>query len=210
MKLLVGLGNPGSQYAKQRHNVGFMVLDEIASRHGFPAWRNKFQGQFSEGTVGNHRALLLKPQTFMNRSGQSVGEVARFYKIPLGDIVVFHDELDLAAGKLRVKVDGGVAGHNGLRSIDQWLGSKAFKRVRIGIGHPGHKDRVTAHVLGDFAKADKAWLEQFIDAVAANSDRLVAGQDAEFMNGVALVLNPPKPKPDRDKRPASTEPRSKD
>lgn len=176
-----------------------MVIDEIAKRHGYPAWRSKFQGQFSEGMVGNHRALLLKPQTFMNRSGQSVGEVVRFYKIPLTDIVVFHDELDLAPGKMRVKPGGGTAGHNGLRSIDDWLGSKDFKRVRLGIGHPGHKEKVTGHVLGDFAKVDQDWLQPMIDALAASAECLAAGQDADFMNKVALILNPPRPKP-TDKR----------
>ena len=194
MKLLVGLGNPGAQYARQRHNVGFMALDEIARRLDMGAWRSKYRGQFCEGTVGTHRAFLLKPLTFMNKSGQSVAELTRFFKIPPANIIVFHDELDLAPGKIRVKLDGGVAGHNGLRSIDQWLGTKAFKRVRIGIGHPGTKGQVIGHVLGDFVNSDQVWLEPLLDAMAGHVNLLIGGKDADFMSKVAMTLNPPKPK----------------
>lgn len=203
MKLMVGLGNPGAQYARQRHNVGFMAVDEIASRHRFMPWRNKFQGLFADGQIDGQRVLLLKPQTFMNRSGQSVGEVARFYKIALGDIIVFHDELDLATGKIRVKLDGGVAGHNGLRSMNQWLASKAFKRVRIGIGHPGHKEKVTGHVLGDFSKADQDWLVPAIDAMGQHAGLLAAGEDGKYMNKIAIAINPPPPKPPKKLPPTS-------
>ena len=186
MKLIVGLGNPGNQYAGNRHNVGFMALDAIASAQGIGPFRNKHQGLIAEGTIGGEKVLLLKPQTFMNRSGDSVKAVSQFYKIPTADIIVLYDELDLAPGKVRVKVGGGNGGHNGLRSIDPQIGLD-YRRVRIGIGHPG-KEFVTPHVLGDFAKADKAWLDPLLEAVGRNADMLVKGDDSGFMNRVALAV----------------------
>ncbi|NBC88025.1 MAG: aminoacyl-tRNA hydrolase, partial [Alphaproteobacteria bacterium] len=158
MRLFVGLGNPGRQYAMNRHNIGFMAVERIAAEHGFPPFRAKFQGQVSEGRLGGAKVLILKPETYVNRSGQAVGEAARFYKLAPEDIVVFHDELDLSPGKVRVKQGGGHAGHNGLRSLHAHLGD-GYGRVRLGIGHPGHKDRVTSYVLSDFAKADQDWLD---------------------------------------------------
>lgn len=158
MRLFVGLGNPGGKYEQNRHNVGFMAVDRIAADHGFGPWRNKFQGAVAEGRLGTEKVLLLKPGTYMNKSGQSVGEAMRFFKLAPEDVTVFHDELDLAPGKCRVKTGGGLAGHNGLRSLDAHIGP-AFQRVRLGIGHPGHKDRVSGWVLGDFAKAEQSgWL----------------------------------------------------
>ena len=185
MLLLVGLGNPGGQYAGHRHNVGFMALDRIAEDNGFGPWKSKFQGQLSEGRLGNDKALLLKPSTFMNESGRAVREAVQFYKLDLKDVVVFHDELDLAPGKVRVKTGGGNGGHNGLRSIDAHCG-KDYRRVRIGIGHPGHKDRVTGHVLGNFAKSDEEWLTPLLDEIARHADLLAQGEDAQFMNRVAM------------------------
>lgn len=185
MLLIVGLGNPGSKYEKQRHNVGFMAVDAIHRHEAFSDWKPKFQGLFSEGMLGNVKALLLKPATFMNESGRSVGEAARFFKIETQDIVVIYDELDIAPGKLRIKTGGGSGGHNGIRSIDSHLGPD-YRRVRIGIGHPGHKDRVTGHVLGDFAKADYAWLEPLLDEIGRNVTLLAKGDDAGFMNRIAL------------------------
>ena len=158
MQLFVGLGNPGASYAGNRHNIGFMAVDRIASDHGFGPWRGKFQGSLAEGRLGSERVILLKPETFMNRSGASVGEAMRFFKLEPADVTVFHDELDLAPGKLRVKQGGGHAGHNGLRSIHSVIGPD-YARVRLGIGHPGHKDAVSGYVLHDFAKADADWLE---------------------------------------------------
>jgi PTH1 family peptidyl-tRNA hydrolase len=193
MRLFVGLGNPGERYARQRHNVGFMAVERIAQRHGFGPWRSRFQGQLAEGQLAGERVWLLKPQTFMNESGRSVAEAARFMKLPLGDVIVFHDELDLAPGKVRVKLGGGVAGHNGLRSMDACLGGRDFRRVRIGIGHPGHKDRVVGHVLSDFHKVEQTWLEPLLDAVADASPLLAKGDEAGFMNRVALLTQPPKP-----------------
>ncbi len=190
MRLLVGLGNPGAAYAGQRHNIGFMAVEAVAERHRFPAWRRKFQALITEGAIGGERAMLLKPQTYMNESGRAVGEAMRFLKLPLESLVVLHDELDLAPGRLKVKQGGGVAGHNGLRSLDAHLGSRDFKRVRIGIGHPGHKERVTGHVLGDFHKADRPWLEAMLDGIAVAAPLLVAGDDAGFMNRVALEVQP--------------------
>lgn len=190
-KLFVGLGNPGPSYARHRHNIGFMAVDAIAWRHRLPPWRRKFQGELTEGEIGGHRVLLLKPMTFMNLSGQSVGEAMRFFKIPLGDIVVFHDELDLVPGKVRVKQGGGVAGHNGLKSLATHLRSPDFKRVRLGIGHPGHKDRVIGHVLSDFHKSDADWLEPLLDGIAEAAALLAAGDDAGFMNRIALLMQPP-------------------
>ena len=201
MKLIVGLGNPGAKYARNRHNIGFMALDEIASAHGFGPWRNKFQGQVSEGRIGSTKVILLKPETFMNLSGQAVGEAARFHKIDVADIIVFHDELDLAPAKIRVKTGGGHAGHNGLRSIHQHMGPD-YDRVRMGVGHPGHKDAVAGYVLRDFPKADAGWLDDELRGIADGIAHLVAGDSGKFLNAISLRLTParsstskPKPKP---------------
>ncbi|SPF81088.1 aminoacyl-tRNA hydrolase [Pseudoprimorskyibacter insulae] len=191
MKLLVGLGNPGGKYARNRHNIGFMALDQIALDHGFGPWKSKFQGQIAEGRLGGDKALLLKPETFMNLSGQSVGETMRFYKLTPADVVVFHDELDLAPGRLKVKSGGGHAGHNGLRSIHAHIG-EAYDRVRMGIGHPGRKELVAAYVLHDFAKADEAWLDDVLRGVSDGAAALADGDAARFMNAVALRVKPPR------------------
>lgn len=191
MKLLVGLGNPGAEYAHQRHNIGFMALDRIADQHRLPPWRKKFSGLIAEGELGGTRALLLKPQTYMNDSGRAVQEAAQFHKIALGDIVVLHDELDLAPAKLRVKTGGGNAGHNGLRSITAHLDNN-YVRVRLGIGHPGAKELVHNWVLGNFAKADKAWLDDMLEAIAHAAPRLADGQFERFQTDVALAFLPEK------------------
>ena len=185
MQLWVGLGNPGPQYAMHRHNIGFMALDAIAEVHGFGAPRKAFSGWVQEGRIGTTRLLLLKPGTFMNESGRAVGEAARFYKLDADAVTVFHDELDLAPFKVKVKTGGGTAGHNGLRSTDAHIGN-GFRRVRLGIGHPGHKDRVTPYVLGPFAKAELEDLTDLLGAVAAEAGWLAAGDDVRFMNEVAL------------------------
>ena len=187
MRLFVGLGNPGAKYQGNRHNIGFMVLDEIARRHGFAPWRRRFQGETSEGTLGGERVILLKPMTFMNESGLSVQDAASFFKISLGDIAAFHDELELPFAKVRVKVGGGIAGHNGLRSITAHLGND-YKRVRIGIGKPDLKELVPGHVLGDFAKREWAWVEALCDVIADNAPLLVEGKDATFQNRVHLAM----------------------
>ncbi|MDG4717758.1 MULTISPECIES: aminoacyl-tRNA hydrolase [Thalassospira] len=203
MFLVVGLGNPGSGYAANRHNIGFMAADEIVRRYSFGPWRKKFQGQISEGDVNGHKVLVLKPETFMNLSGQSVCEVLRFYKIPVEDVIVLHDELDLPPGKLRVKRGGGHGGHNGLRSIDAHCG-KEYRRVRLGIGHPGDKSRVHDHVLGDFSKAEsEGWLMALLDGVAAEFARLVKGDDGGFMSKVSAIVSPPKPKAPKKDKPAA-------
>jgi len=194
MQLLVGLGNPGDQYRNNRHNIGFMAIDAIAREHGFGPWKSKYSGLLSEGQIDGERVLLLKPQTFMNRSGDSVQQVAQFYKIPPADITVLYDELDLAPGKVRVKIGGGNGGHNGLRSIDPQIGL-AYRRVRLGIGHPGSKDLVTHHVLGDFAKADQIWLAPLLDAIARNAGMLLKGDDNGFMNKLALATQSGEPAP---------------
>ena len=185
MQLWVGLGNPGPQYAMQRHNVGFMAVDTIADFHGFGPVQKKFQGWLQEGRIGTEKVLLLKPATFMNESGRSVSEAMRFYKLGPDALTVFHDELDLAPFKVKVKQGGGHAGHNGLRSIDQYIGPD-FRRIRLGIGHPGHKDRVTGYVLGNFAKAEMDDLATMLGAVGAEAPRLASGDDARFMSDVAL------------------------
>ena len=187
MQIWVGLGNPGAQYAGHRHNVGFMAVDAIAARHGFAPPRRAFQGWAQEGRVGPERVLLLKPATFMNEAGRAAGEAMRFFKLEAGDVTVFHDELDLAPFRVKVKRGGGTAGHNGLRSTDAHVGN-AFRRVRIGIGHPGHKDRVTPYVLGNYAKAEADDLAAMLDAIAAEAGWLAAGDDVRFMNDVALRL----------------------
>ncbi|GAA0321483.1 aminoacyl-tRNA hydrolase [Sphingomonas oligophenolica] len=187
MQLWVGLGNPGAQYALQRHNVGFMAVDTIAEVHGFGPVKKAFQGWTQEGRIGGEKILLLKPATFMNESGRSVGEAMRFYKLDVGDVTVFHDELDLAPFKVKVKTGGGTAGHNGLRSTEAHIGNE-FRRVRIGIGHPGHKDKVSPYVLGNYAKAEMDRLADLLGAVAAEARWLAEGNDARFMSDVALRL----------------------
>lgn len=187
MKLFVGLGNPGDKYARNRHNVGCMAVDRIADRHRFSAWRRRFQGETADGEIAGERVLLLKPATYMNESGRAVGEAARFLKIAEGDVIVFHDELDLLPGKLKVKVGGGNAGHNGLRSISAHIGNE-YARVRIGIGHPGSKDAVSHYVLHDFAKADAAWLDPMLDAIAEAVHNLAKGDHARFQSDLARLL----------------------
>jgi peptidyl-tRNA hydrolase, PTH1 family len=188
MFLLVGLGNPGERYAHHRHNIGFKAMEEIARRHHFGPWKKKFQGEICEGVISGEKILLLKPQTYMNESGRSVGEAMRFHKVALADVLVFYDELDLGAGKLRVKIGGGAAGHNGIRSIDDHIGPD-FKRIRLGIGHPGDKDLVTPHVLGNFAKADATWLAPLLDSVAHELPWLIEGDDARFATAVAQAMH---------------------
>ncbi|TPG15731.1 aminoacyl-tRNA hydrolase [Sphingomonas oligophenolica] len=185
MQIWAGLGNPGSQHAMQRHNVGFMAVDAIAEVHGFGAVKKAFQGWTQEGRIGAEKIVLLKPATFMNDSGRSIGEALRFYKLGVEALTVFHDELDLAPFKVKVRIGGGLAGHNGLRSTDQHLGPE-FRRVRIGIGHPGHKDRVTGYVLGNYAKAEIDPLADMLGAIAGEADRLADGDDVRFMNDVAM------------------------
>ncbi len=187
MLIIAGLGNPGKKYAVHRHNIGFMAADEIHRRHNFPPWRRRFQGEVAEGRIGADKVLLVKPSTHMNESGRSVGDAMRFFKCEPGDVVAIYDELDLPPGKLRMKRGGGAGGHNGIRSLDAHLG-KDYRRMRLGIGHPGHKARVTGHVLGDFAKADQVWLEPLLDAVASHAPLLVTGDDSTFMNKVHLDL----------------------
>jgi PTH1 family peptidyl-tRNA hydrolase len=187
MQIWVGLGNPGERYALNRHNVGFMAVDVIAQMHGFGPVQTRFQGWMQEGRIGSHKVLLLKPATFMNESGRSVGEALRFYKLAPQALTVFHDELDLAPFKIRVKRGGGHAGHNGLRSIEQHCGPD-FRRVRLGIGHPGHKDKVTGYVLGNFAKAEEDDLAAMLGAIGAEAEWLAKGEDARFMNDVALRM----------------------
>ena len=185
MHLWVGLGNPGAEYALHRHNVGFMAADVIAQEYRFAPWKAKFQGSLTEGRIGDIRILLLKPATFMNDSGRSVGEAMRFYKLEVGDVTVFYDELDLAPLKVKVRIGGGAAGHNGIRSTVAHIGED-FRRVRIGIGHPGHKDRVTGHVLGNYAKAEIDDLTCLLGAIAAEAEWLAKGDDVRFMNDVAM------------------------
>jgi PTH1 family peptidyl-tRNA hydrolase len=204
MLLLVGLGNPGPKYEQNRHNIGFMAADEIVRRHSFGAFKAKFQGLIAEGTLGSEKTLMLKPTTFMNESGRSVGEAMRFYKLEPSNVMVLHDELDLAFGKLRVKAGGGVAGHNGLRSIAQHIGPD-FGRVRIGIGHPGSKERVHGHVLSDFSKTERDIAADLVDAIAEAAPLLAKGDDGAFMSKVALALNPPKHNPKPDNKPDKSE-----
>ena len=189
MKLIVGLGNPGAKYAQNRHNIGFMAMDIIAADHGFSPWRSKFQGQICDGRFGAQKVTLLKPGTFMNLSGQSVGEAMRYLKVVHQDVIVFHDELDLAPGKVRLKTGGGHAGHNGLRSIHGHIGPD-YDRVRMGIGHPGHKDAVAGYVLRDFAKADATWLDDELRGISDGIAHLVAGDGSKFLNAIALRVAP--------------------
>ncbi|VAW14690.1 Peptidyl-tRNA hydrolase [hydrothermal vent metagenome] len=207
MHLIVGLGNPGDQYAGHRHNIGAMALDAIARAHGFAPYKKKFNGLFSDGKIAGNRVLLLKPQTYMNRSGDAVGPAVKFYKLEPGDITVIYDELDLAPSKLKVKTGGGTGGHNGLRSINPQIGTE-YQRVRLGIGHPGHKDLVSRYVLSNFAKTDRVWLLPLLDAIAQNADLLVTGDAANFMNKVALAMqslpSATKPGPAKKPSPGST------
>lgn len=208
MIIFAGLGNPGAKYARNRHNIGFMALERIAAEHGFAPWRRKFQAEISEGRLGNQKVLLIKPQTFMNNSGQAVGEALRFHKLTPADLTVFHDELDLAPGKLRLKQGGGHAGHNGLRSIHAHLGAD-YARVRLGIGHPGHKDKVAPYVLSDFAKADADWLDDLLRGIADGAVALAAGDGPRFQNAVALRTAPPrssKPAVSEARKPAAQQP----
>ncbi|SDO09526.1 aminoacyl-tRNA hydrolase [Phyllobacterium sp. OV277] len=199
MLLIAGLGNPGSQYAANRHNIGFMAADEIHRRHRFSPWTKKFQALIADGVIDGEKIILIKPQTFMNLSGQSVGEAMRFYKLELGDLVVIYDELDLPPGKLRVKTGGGSGGHNGIKSIDAHCG-KDYRRIRLGIGHPGVKEMVTNHVLGNFAKTDGEWIEPLLGAISDNVALLAKKDDAGFMNRVAVATGSGN-KPERDKEP---------
>jgi len=199
MKLFVGLGNPGKKYTNNRHNIGFMALNQIANDHSFSPWKNKFQGQITDGKLGDEKVILLKPETFMNLSGQSVSETIKFYKIKIEDIIVFHDELDLAPAKLRVKISGGHAGHNGLRSIHQHIGAD-YHRVRMGIGHPGHKDRVANYVLSDFAKNDQNWLQDLLFGISDGAIYLVNNDAGKFMNAVAMRTVPQREKPTKSNK----------
>ena len=207
MKLFVGLGNPGAKYAGHRHNIGYLAVERIAADTGFEPWKSKFQGQFSEGRLGDQRVILLKPETFMNLSGQSVSAAIQFFKIAAEDVTVFHDELDLEPGKLRLKAGGGHAGHNGLRSLHDHIGAN-YNRVRIGIGHPGHKDRVAAYVLHDFAKADHDWIDDLLAGISKGAAELAAGDTQKFMNGLSGSSKPAarKPKPEKPSEMAIPEP----
>ena len=187
MLLIVGLGNPGSKYQYNRHNIGFLAVDAIYRRHSFSPWSKKFKAEIAEGELGGEKVMLIKPQTFMNLSGESVGEAMRFYKLQPSDIVVIYDELDLPPGKARLKTGGGHGGHNGIKSIDAHCG-KDYRRLRLGIGHPGAKELVHNHVLGDFAKADNAWLDPLLGTLADHADMLVRNEDSQLMNKVALAL----------------------
>ena len=191
MKLIVGLGNPGAKHAGNRHNIGWMAVDRIAEDHGFPPFRSKFQGLVSEGRLGAQRVALLKPTTFMNDSGRSVGEAVRFFKLEPADVIALHDELDLAPGRCKVKAGGGHAGHNGLRSMHAHIGPD-YERVRLGIGHPGHKDRVAGYVLHDFARADADWLDDLMRGISDGAPALAEGDPGRFMNAVALRTSPPR------------------
>ena len=186
MLIFAGLGNPGAEYAGNRHNIGFMAVDAIQRRHSFSPWSKKFKALISEGEIGGERVLLMKPQTFMNLSGEAVGEAMRFYKLEPKHILAIYDELDLIEGKARIKTGGGHGGHNGIKSLDAHCG-REYRRLRLGIGHPGDKDRVNGHVLGDFAKSDKVWLEPLLDAIADNAAMLVKGEDSQLMNKLALA-----------------------
>ncbi len=204
MKLIVGLGNPGQKYEKNRHNVGFLAVDRIAEAHGFSPFRNRFKALVAEGRIGNERALILKPQTYMNESGQAVGEAARFLKVPEADVIVLYDEIDLAPGKLKAKVGGGNAGHNGLRSISAHLGND-YVRIRIGVGHPGRKDAVAGYVLHDFAKAEWEWLDPLLDAIASAAEPMAAGDVAKFTAEVARRVGSDEPAPEKKPKKQKTD-----
>lgn len=189
-QLWVGLGNPGPEHARNRHNIGFMAVDAIAARHGFSSWRHRFRGLFAEGTIAGRKVLALKPQTWMNLSGESVQAAMGFLRLPLEAVTVFHDELDLPAGKVRVKKGGGNAGHNGLRSITQHCGGPDFWRVRLGIGHPGQKERVNAHVLGDFAQSEREWVATLLERIAEAAPLLAEGRREQFLNTMTGLSAP--------------------
>ncbi len=199
MKLIAGLGNPGGKYAANRHNIGFMAVDEIARRHGFSPWRRRFSGLAAEGRLGGDKVILLKPMTYMNESGRSLGEAMRFYKLEPADVLVIHDELDLAPGKARIKSGGGHAGHNGLRSIMAHIGAD-FHRLRLGIGHPGDKRRVHDYVLRDFTRAERKWLEPLLEAVADNAPLLVEEDYSTFLNRLHMAVAPALPKKDDEEQ----------
>ena len=186
MLIIAGLGNPGQKYAGNRHNIGFMAVDAIHRKHPFSPWSKKFKGEISEGEIAGEKVLLIKPQTFMNLSGEAVGEAMRFYKLAPKDIIAIYDELDLVPGKARIKTGGGHGGHNGIKSLDAHCG-REYRRLRLGIGHPGDKERVTGHVLGDFAKADAVWLDPLLDEIGLSIDMLVRGEESQFMNKLALA-----------------------
>jgi PTH1 family peptidyl-tRNA hydrolase len=213
MKLIVGLGNPGSKYARNRHNVGFMAVDRISERYGLGPWRKKFSGLAAGGEIGGHKVLLLKPETYMNDSGRAVAEAMHFHKLGESDVLVIHDEIDLAPAKLKIKTGGGNAGHNGLRSLTAHLGNE-YNRVRIGVGHPGTKDAVAHYVLRDFAKVEYAWLDPLLDAMADAAPLLAKGDNARFLSQVALktrdIEEAPEerepPPPNKAPRPASQHP----
>ncbi len=204
MKIIAGLGNPGTQYAGNRHNIGFMAVDALQRLPSFAPWSKKFKAEISEGEIAGEKVLLMKPQTYMNLSGESVGEAMRFFKLTPGDIIAIHDELDLPAGRVRIKTGGGHGGHNGLKSLDAHCG-KDYRRLRLGIGHPGDKERVHGHVLGDFAKADRVWLEPLLDAIADNAAMLVKAEDSQLMNKLALATGskPEAEKPAKAAKPAA-------
>ena len=206
MLLIVGLGNPGRRYAGHRHNIGFMAVDEIHRHHRFSSWRARFEGETSEGEVGGEKVLLLKPATYMNESGRSVAQAMRFYKLAPGDVVVIYDELDLPPGKLRMKTGGSAAGHKGLSSVAAHIGAE-FRRMRIGIGHPGAKELVNGYVLHDFAKADREWIDPLLAAISDNLDRLAAGNDSTFMNRVHLATAGEPERKESDAAPAERAPR---
>ncbi len=204
MKIIAGLGNPGSQYAGNRHNIGFMAVDALQRLPSFSPWARKFKAEISEGEIDGEKVLLMKPLTYMNLSGESVGEAMRFFKLAPADIIVIHDELDLLAGRARIKTGGGHGGHNGLKSLDAHCG-KEYRRLRLGIGHPGDKERVHGHVLGDFAKSDRVWLEPLLDAIADNAAMLVKAEDSQLMNKLALATGgkPEAEKPAKAAKPAA-------
>jgi len=204
MKIIAGLGNPGTQYAGNRHNIGFMAVDALQRLPSFAPWSKKFKAEISEGEIAGEKVLLMKPQTYMNLSGESVGEAMRFFKLTPADIIAIHDELDLPAGRVRIKTGGGHGGHNGLKSLDAHCG-KEYRRLRLGIGHPGDKERVHGHVLGDFAKADRVWLEPLLDAIADNAAMLVKAEDSQLMNKLALATGskPEAEKPAKAAKPAA-------
>lgn len=205
MKLIVGLGNPGAKYARNRHNIGYAAVDRIAMDHGFGPWRSKFQGRVADGRLGGEKVLLLKPETFMNLSGQSVGEAMRFYKLAPADVIVFQDELDLAPGKVKVKKGGGHAGHNGLRSLHAHIGD-GYARVRLGIGHPGRKELVSGYVLHDFSRADEDWLADLMDGISDGAPHLGSGDNGKFMNAIALRTVPQRAAPPRKPKAAQPSP----
>lgn len=204
MKIIAGLGNPGTQYAGNRHNIGFMAVDALQRLPSFAPWSKKFRAEISEGEIDGEKVLLMKPLTYMNLSGEAVGEAMRFFKLKPADIIAIHDELDLPAGRSRIKIGGGHGGHNGLKSLDAHCG-KEYRRLRLGIGHPGNKERVHGHVLGDFAKVDAVWLDPLLDAIADNAAMLIKGEDSQLMNKLALATGskPETEKPAKAAKPAA-------